>query len=57
MTVEEGLKMVVSGGIVTPGADEADEEEQETADARDEAAQDGGEPAPRNTAAAGRDSA
>ena len=26
MTVEEGLKMVVSGGIVTPGVDEADEE-------------------------------
>ena len=31
MTVEEGLKMVVSGGIVTPGADEDEEAEEETA--------------------------
>ena len=32
MTVEEGLKMVVSGGIVTPGVDAAEEEAQESED-------------------------
>ncbi len=39
MTVEEGLKMVVSGGIVTPGADEPDSEvpDGETAATDDEA--------------------
>ncbi len=39
MTVEEGLKMVVSGGIVTPGAGEPDSEvpDGETAAADDEA--------------------
>ena len=36
MTVEEGLKMVVSGGIVTPGVDAADE-----VDATEAAAEDG----------------
>ena len=47
MTVEEGLKMVVSGGIVTPGAHKADEEEKAGAD--DEAVQDG-EPTARGGA-------
>jgi uncharacterized membrane protein len=39
MTVEEGLKMVVSGGIVTPGAADLDSDvpDGETAAANDEA--------------------
>ena len=51
MTVEEGLKMVVSGGIVTPGAPAAD------ADATDTDATDAGAPAEAqsNTPAPSRD--
>ncbi len=41
MTVEEGLKMVVSGGIVTPGADGAHEAGEETGAESDLAAEDG----------------
>ncbi len=44
MTVEEGLKMVVSGGIVTPGAPAADADATDT-DATDTDATDAGAPA------------
>jgi len=48
MTVEEGLKMVVSGGIVTPGAAKSDVKD-EKADAAEQSAQ-GGEQAARGGA-------